>query len=68
MGQQRQIVSVACFRFLLSWHDAIDIVRIDWAIIATLKTARVRGVAVGGACVHAVLQQREKSFRIDGEQ
>ena len=56
------------FASSLSWHDAIDIVRIDWAIIATLKTAGVRGVGVGGACVHAVLQRREKSFRIDGAQ
>ncbi len=53
--QQWQIVSVACFWFLLSWRDAIDIGCIDWAIIAILETARVRGVGVGRAYVHAVL-------------
>lgn len=40
--QLRLIVSVACFVFLLSWHDAIDIGCIDWTITATLETAWVR--------------------------
>ena len=58
--QQRQIVSVSCFCFLLSRHDAIDIGCIDWAIIATLQTARVRGVGVGKACVHGALYSGRK--------
>lgn len=45
--QQRPIVSVACFLLLLSWHDAIDIGRIDRAITATLETAWVREVRGG---------------------
>ena len=52
--KQRLIVSVACFVLLLSWHDAIDIGGIDWAITATLETARVREVEVGKACVRVV--------------
>lgn len=53
--QYWQIVCVSCFHFWVSWHDAVDIGCIDWTIIATLETAGIRGVGIGGASVNVLL-------------